>query len=155
MSQPAPASGAGEGHDAAVFWGILEAAPDGFALVDGAGVIMLVNRQTEALFGYDRTELIGRSVECLLPERVRSRHRDHRARYAADPHTRPMGMGLDLVGRRKDGTDFPVEVSLSPLDEHRIIAVVRDITARRDAEILLRRRRGGPAAARGARADRP
>ncbi len=138
MSEPAPASDAGDAHDAAMFWGILEAAPDGFVMVDGAGVIVLINRQTEVLFGYDRRELIGRPVECLLPAQVRSEHRSHRTRYATDPHTRPMGMGLDLVGLRQDGTEFPVEVSLSPLDEDRTIAVVRDITTRRDAELKLR-----------------
>jgi PAS domain S-box-containing protein len=138
MSEPAPASEARGVHDATMFWGILEAAPDGFVMVDAAGVIVLVNRQTEALFGYDRAELIGRPVECLLPEEARSRHQGHVVRYADDPHTRPMGMGLDLVGLRSDGTDFPVEVSLSPLDDDGIIAVVRDITARRDAELMLR-----------------
>ncbi len=138
MSDPAPVPHAGGVHDAAMFWGILDAAPDGFVMVDGTGTIALVNRQTEAIFGYDRAALIGRPVEHLLPEEARQRHLSHRARYATDPHTWPMGVGFDLVGRRSDGKEFPVEVSLSPLGDDGTIAVVRDITARREVELTLR-----------------
>ncbi len=138
MSEPTPEFAIGSGDETRLFWGILEAAPDGFVIVDVHGTIVLANLQTEALFGYTRDELVGLPVEELLPTSVRSRHHEHRAAYTADPHTRPMGMGIDLVGLRKDGVEFPVEVSLSPLDEDRTIAVVRDVTERRDADQLLR-----------------
>ncbi len=137
MSEPEPGPVAIQ-QDAALFWGIIEGAPDGMVMVDGAGAIVLVNRQTERLFGHHRSELVGRSVEVLLPDAIRAGHRRHRAAYANDPHTRPMGMGIDLVALHQDGHEFPVEVSLSPLDADHTIAVVRDITARRDAEHLLR-----------------
>jgi two-component system, NarL family, sensor histidine kinase DevS len=125
-------------HDAERFWRIIEAAPDGFVMVDLTGTIVLVNAQTERLFGYDRGELVGQPVEILLPEPVRSAHVVERDRYIAHPHTRAMGIGLDLVGLHRGGHEFPVEVSLSPLDDESIIAVVRDVRARRDAEALLR-----------------
>lgn len=120
--------------------GIVEAAPDGIVMIDGDGVIVLVNHQTEELFGYDRGELLGKLVEELLPERLRQAHDVHRTRYQADPRTRPMG-GMALVGRRADGTEFAVEISLSPLNvggEHRTIAMVRDTTERIEAEQFLR-----------------
>ena len=122
--------------------GIVEAAPDGIVMIDGDGVIVLVNRQTEELFGYDRGELLGKPVEELLPERFLHVHRAHRTRYRAEPRTRPMGAGMALLGRRADGTEFPVEISLSPLDaggENRVIAMVRDITERRETEAEARR----------------
>ncbi|MGZ5971553.1 MAG: PAS domain-containing sensor histidine kinase [Polyangiales bacterium] len=125
-----------------LIFGIVEAAPDGIVMVDSDGVIVLVNRQTEELFGYDRGELLGKPVEQLLPERFRQVHRAHRTRYQADPHTRPMGANLALLGRRGDGTEFAVEISLSPLgagSEKRAIAIVRDITERRNAEAETRR----------------
>lgn len=120
---------------------MVEAAPDGIVMVDPAGVIVLVNQQAVELFGYDRDDLLGMSVENLLPLHLRDAHDAHRARYASEPHKRPMGLGLDLVGRRRDGREIPVEISLSHLDaggERRYIAVVRDITERRAAEALLR-----------------
>lgn len=122
--------------------GIVEAAPDGIVMIDGDGVIVLVNRQTEELFGYDRGELLGKPVEELLPERFLHVHRAHRTRYRAEPRTRPMGAGMALLGRRADGTEFPVEISLSPLDaggENRAIAMVRDVSERREAEAEARR----------------
>ena len=111
----------------------LEVAPDAMLVADVAGRVLQVNHQTEVLFGYARTELLGSPVEILLPERHHVRHRGHRAAYAAEPHTRPMGANLALLGRRRDGSEFPVEVSLSPLrmgEELLIIASVRDVSER-------------------------
>jgi two-component system sensor kinase FixL len=127
---------------------LLEAAPDAMIITDHDGRILLVNRQAEVLFGYDRQELVGQPVEVLIPERYRGPHLAHRAMYAAAPRTRPMGAGLELYGLRKDGSEFPVEVSLSPVatDNGRVvIAAVRDASERKRAEAereeLLRRER--------------
>jgi PAS domain S-box-containing protein len=122
-------------------WALVEAAPDGIVCADENGTILVVNRQTEALFDYDRDDMVGRSVEELLPSRLRGAHRAHRAGYRVDPRTRPMGAGMQLVGRRSDGTEFPVEISLSPLETEDgvvVIAVVRDITERVSSEGRLR-----------------
>lgn len=119
------------------FRGLLEAAPDAMVIVDGAGTIRLVNAQTEALFGHRREELLGQSVEMLVPRRLRGHHTLHRNAYAANRQVRPMGAGLDLHGLRRDGTEFPVEISLSPLetaDGPLISAAVRDVSDRRAAE---------------------
>src|SRR6266487_1973568 len=97
------------------FRGLLEVAPDPIVIVEERGSIAIVNRQTELAFGYSRDELVGQPIEVLVPERLRGMHTGDRLRYQADPHTRPMGIGLELFGRRKDGSDFPVEISLSPL----------------------------------------
>jgi PAS domain S-box-containing protein len=124
-----------------IAWALVEAAPDGIVCADEGGTILVVNRQTELLFGYGRDELLGRSIEELLPARLRDVHRDHRAGYRADPRTRPMGSGTPLVGRRSDGSEFPVEISLSPLETDHdvlVIAVVRDIAERTAAEHRLR-----------------
>ena len=121
--------------------GVIEAAPDGIVMIDDSGTILLVNRQTEQLFGYERSELLGKSLEILLPERFRQVHEGHRARYQAEPRTRPMGAGLTLLGRKRDATEFPIEISLSPLaagGTHRVIAMVRDISERLESEQRLR-----------------
>jgi PAS domain S-box-containing protein len=91
------------------FCGLLEVAPDPIVVVQQDGAIEMVNRQTELAFGYSRDELIGRPVEVLVPERFRGRHVSDRSGYQASPKTRPMGIGLELFGRRKDGNEFPVE----------------------------------------------
>jgi two-component system, cell cycle sensor histidine kinase and response regulator CckA len=121
--------------------GLLDAAPDSMVVVDGDGRIVLVNSQTERLFGYGRAELIGQPVELLVPERYWVRHRQHRSAYDARPQFRPMGSGLELFGQRKDGTEFPVEISLSPQQvegETLVSGTIRDATARKRAETALR-----------------
>lgn len=97
------------------FAGLLESAPDAMVIVNTDGQIQLVNRQTERLFGYDRAELLEQPVEMLIPQRYREDHPEKVRGFAADPHTRPMGSGLPLSGLRKDGSEFPVEISLSPV----------------------------------------
>jgi PAS domain S-box-containing protein len=116
---------------------IIELAPDALLAVDSDGRIALVNQQTERVFGYAREELLGQPIEALIPERSRAAHRHLRAGYMAGPHTRPMGMDLPLFGRRRDGSEFPVEIGLSPLQagsEFAVVAIVRDITERRRIE---------------------
>jgi PAS domain S-box-containing protein len=120
---------------------LLEAAPDAILQVDENGRIVLLNHMTEQMFGYRREELLGAPVEILMPEELRVAHAAHRARYASHPNTRVMGDGLVLEALRKDGRRFPVEISLSPaLSEGgvRATAIVRDITARKQAEDQLR-----------------
>jgi two-component system, cell cycle sensor histidine kinase and response regulator CckA len=116
------------------FAGLLEAAPDAMVCVDADGRIALVNAQTERLFGYGRDELVGQPVEMLVPDAVREAHPGHRAGYVADPAPRPMGAGMELAGRRRDGSTFPAEISLSAIDTELgilVSAAVRDVTARR------------------------
>jgi len=123
------------------FRDLLEAAPDAIIEVDREGRIVLLNRATETLFGYSREELLGQSVEILVPENLRAMHARHREDYRQQPMTRPMGSGLELQGRRKDGSRFPAEISLSPVNSEngfRVTAIIRDITERRRAEEQLR-----------------
>ena len=119
---------------------LVENAPDATVVVDEDGLIRLVNAQTERLFGYYREELIGQPVETLIPARYHSRHVVDRTEYVIDPRVRPMGVGLDLYGLRKDGTEFPVEISLSPVitSEGKFIAsAIRDVTERKAFEQRL------------------
>ena len=119
----------------------VEAAPNAMLLIDQAGTIVLVNAPTEALFGYARAELIGRPLEQLIPERFRRGHPAYRAGFLAEPRPRPMGAGRDLFGLRKDGTEFPIEIGLNPLETEEgtlVLSAIVDITARKLAEAQLR-----------------
>ena len=119
------------------FRGLLDAAPDAMVIVDREARIVLLNRQAQAVFGYGGKELVGEPIEALIPERFRVGHVQQRDHYIASPRTRPMGLGLDLFARRKDGTEFPVEISLSPMETPEgllITAAVRDVTERRQIE---------------------
>jgi len=119
----------------------IEAAPDAVVVVDASGRIHAVNALAEQMFGYAREELLGQAVEMLVPERYRPRHERHRGEYLAHPKTRPMGTGQELLGRRKDGSEFPVEISLSPLRNGAlplVVSIVRDTTAQKAAEAKFR-----------------
>ena len=120
-----------------LFEKLFEFSPDAVLVADQTGSIVRANLQTEHMFGYDRQELVGQLVEILVPQRFRFIHPTHRSQYAAQPHMRPMGAGLDLYGQRKDGSEFLVDIMLSPLTldgESFVLAVVRDITRRKQAE---------------------
>jgi two-component system cell cycle sensor histidine kinase/response regulator CckA len=122
------------------FRAVLEGSPNAVIAIDVTGRINYANLKVESTFGYTRAELLGQPVELLLPERVAGRHVGHRDGFTAHPVARPMGIGLDLAGRRKDGTEFPVEIGLSPVetaDGLQVFATVVDITARKDAESEL------------------
>ena len=122
--------------------GMLEAAPDAVVCVDADGRIVLVNAQTERLFGYGREELTGQLVEILVPDAIRAGHPAHRAGYVADPRPRQMGEGIELAGRRRDGSTFPAEISLSAINAGEsilVMAAVRDVTERREASATAAR----------------
>jgi PAS domain S-box-containing protein len=121
---------------------LVDAAPDGIVVCDHAGAITLVNVQAERMFGYSRDELIGKPIESLIPERLRARHPQHVTKYMNSPRTRPMGSGLELLGRRRDGSEFPVEISLSPIRSAQspmVAAAIRDVSDRKRIEDEARR----------------
>jgi PAS domain S-box-containing protein len=122
----------------------LDAAPDAMLIIDTSGIICFTNRQVSALFGYPHDEIIGQRIEKLLPERFRAQHIGHRERYVDNLRMRPMGFGSDLFGRRQDGSEFPLEISLSPIeDADRVLvaAAIRDVTDRKriEAELIVAR----------------
>jgi len=124
---------------------LLEAAPDAMVVVDQSGRMILANAQTERLFGYRREEILGRNVEFLIPPRFHERHQAHRTTFFSQPRLRPMGADLQLSGLRKDGTEFPVEILLSPMQTPEGILVtsaIRDISERKMAEEALRASEG-------------
>ena len=111
---------------------LLELSPDSIVVVDQAGMIVLANAQTEKLFGYRQVEVLGHHVEVLIPQRFRDRHQGHRSNFFSEPRIRPMGAKLQLFALRKDGTEFPIEISLGPLETTEGILVacaIRDVSA--------------------------
>ncbi|HEU0035800.1 MAG TPA: PAS domain S-box protein [Kofleriaceae bacterium] len=130
------------GREELPFRELVDAAPDGIVVCDRSGTIVLVNLQAERMFDYPRAELIGKTIEFLIPERFRDRHPSHVQRYVSSPRARPMGTGLELFGRRRDGTEFPVEISLSPIQSPQgtmMSAAIRDVTDRKRIEAEARR----------------
>jgi PAS domain S-box-containing protein len=144
-------TGAGDAHREALlrelrdrkemFERFFDSAPDAILVTDKSGRITDLNQQATRMFGYEREELVGKPIEILIPEHLQNEHHLHRERYFGSPRTRPMGQGLELYGRRKDGTQYPVDITLSPLRAHgdtRVLAAVRDITDHKVAEEKIR-----------------
>lgn len=130
--------------DESMFRALLESAPDAMVIVSADGRIALLNKQAEALFGYAREDLVGRPVETLVPQRLHGRHSQYRDGFFAAPMVRPMGSDLELFAVRHDGSEFPVEISLSPLHTDQgllVCAAIRDVTERREAQERLKRQR--------------
>jgi PAS domain S-box-containing protein len=130
--------GSAEGE---AFLALIETVPDAIVLSDSQGRIALVNNNAERMFGYGREELLGEKVEILMPSRFQARHRTHRSRYYTNPRPRSMGSGLELLGLRKDGTEFPIEISLSPVrmgGELLVWSAIRDVTERENLIAELR-----------------
>ncbi|MFO7632959.1 MAG: PAS domain S-box protein, partial [Caldilinea sp.] len=124
-------------------WRLIEASPVAVAAVNQSGAILYANQKLADLFRYDASELMGSHIEMLIPERYRGDHRIYRSLFVENPHTRPMGSGLDLAGRRRDGSEFPIEVGLSYFradDNLIVLSSVTDITRRKQTEDLLERR---------------
>jgi len=127
---------------ASLFEKLFEFSPDAVVVLDQTGSIVRANAQTEQMFGYARQEMIGQSIEILMPERFRSIHPQHRADYNVQPHRRPMGAGLDLFGKRKDGSEFPVDIMLGPVETENgplVLSIIRDLSQKKEAEEALRR----------------
>jgi PAS domain S-box-containing protein len=127
----------------AKFMGLLESAPDAMVITNAHGVILMINAQTEKLFGFSRHEIVGKEVELLIPQRFHHRHIHHREGYVEKPNARSMGIGMDLYGTRKDGNEFPVEVSLSPMkiigeEEIIVISAIRDISRQKETETQIK-----------------
>jgi two-component system, sensor histidine kinase len=123
---------------------VLDSAPDAMIIIDSGGRILFANKQVEALFGHVAADILGRNIEALLPERFRQRHVGHRTGYTSNVRVRPMGAGLELFGMRRDGSEFPVEISLSPIlqdGEAMVAAAIRDVTERKQVEQALREAR--------------
>jgi rsbT co-antagonist protein RsbR len=119
------------------FWGLIDAAPDAIIITQQDGTMILANHQAESLFGYDQLELLNQPIDMLLPERFRGTHFQRHLGYLSEPQSRPTGFGLDLAGRRKDGREIPIEMSLSPLEADegtQVICSIRDTSARKRAE---------------------
>lgn len=120
---------------------VVEAAPNAMVMIDGEGLIVMVNAQTERVFGYPRAELLGRPIEMLVPERFHLQHPGLRAAFFKNPLARPMGAGRDLYGRRQNGSEFPIEIGLNPIDTDEgtmVLSAIIDITERKAAESSLR-----------------
>ena len=134
----------------------VESAPNGMVMINPDGTIVLVNAQTEKMFGYDRDELLNQPVELLVPERFRTIHPEYRSGFFASPQVRSMGVGRDLYGRRKDGSEFPVEIGLNPIktdDGLFVLSAIVDITERKRADAALRDRSGSWESSPGPRAS--
>ena len=129
------------------FIGLLESAPDAMVITSGDGEILMINAQTERLFGFKRDEMTGKKIEFLIPERFHHKHTGHRKGYVENPKIRGMGLGMNLFGKRKDGSEFPVEISLSPMeiieeDGIMVISAIRDITKQKEAEAEIKKLNG-------------